>query len=166
MGFYKQMDEASFEQFVELWNGDVPEWADSRESLLEEIAYLLSQSDEGVNFLKGYGQDGDIEKRKAAVYFLAHKPILDAEILNFLDKAFYAAELELKSKALWGYLHIGQFPMSSSLLKHSPTLLFHTIRRPKLKRSQILTRNLESEINSESSFVTLRRFIGNSRPQM
>jgi HEAT repeat protein len=124
MGLYKQVDRASLDQLIEFWNGEVPEWADSKESLLEEIAFVLAQKGEdGVTFLKFYGQDTDNEKRKAAIIFLADKRILDAEILSYLKNALDAEDTGLKSKALWGYLRIEQYPMPrielEKLITHS-----------------------------------------------
>jgi hypothetical protein len=110
MSFYPELDQASFKQLTELWGGDIPGWADSRDSLLDEIAYSLAESGEaGVAFLKGYGRADDLAQRRAAVYFLAAKHIIDVDILQDLDAAFYDDDLGLKIRALLSYMNLEQF---------------------------------------------------------
>jgi hypothetical protein len=110
MSFYPELDHASFEQLTELWLGDIPDWADSRDSLLDEIAYSLAESGEtGVAFLKGYGRADDLAQRRAAIYFLSAKHIVDIDILQDLNAAFYDDDLGLKIRALLSYMNLEQF---------------------------------------------------------
>jgi hypothetical protein len=89
MSFYPELDQASFKQLTELWGGDIPGWADSRDSLLDEIAYSLAESGEaGVAFLKGYGRADDLAQRRAAVYFLVEPPSISLP-LNILSMSIY-----------------------------------------------------------------------------
>lgn len=110
MSFYPQMDGASSAQLQLWWNGEAPEWADLRESFLQEVAYKLSESGEqGIEFLKSYARDGDVEKRLAAIYFLADRRFVDDDILDTLREAFDADDSRLKTAALWGAIDIGRF---------------------------------------------------------
>lgn len=85
---------------------------------MDEIAYVLAHSgSNGINFLKNYGRDDDLEKRRATIYFLADQNIVDEEVLGFLDEAFHEPDLGLKTTSLWSYIHIEQFPLPRAELE-------------------------------------------------
>ena len=118
MGIYKEVDNASLEELKMLWNSPTPDWADSRDSLLEEVSYVLSKiKPEGVNFLKSFSYSKDKERRGWAVYFLADKEIIDSDIIKYLVDMFNVNDKILKTLALWGFINVDHFPIQRSVIE-------------------------------------------------
>lgn len=123
MSYLKEMEGASFEQLFRWWSSDeVPNWGESRDTFFSELACALVQNDEqGVSFLKRYTKDENVAKRKAALWFLADKRIIDDEIIEAISEAFRSGNQDLKTTAIWYYINAERFELKEQTVEQ----LFH-----------------------------------------
>lgn len=110
---YSYIHQAPFEQLLRWWDGIDPLPADFSVGGIDEVAYALSRHrPEGVAVLKGFLEAGDLERRCGALRFLATPTIADNEVRTALVRAFHSSERNLRYTALWGFIHLGYFPLA------------------------------------------------------
>jgi hypothetical protein len=114
MGIYRQVDIAGLPQLKEWWESKTPpDWAESRDSLLEEVGYALTrQGPEGVAFLTDYAKRGDEGQRPMAVYFLGIKRFINGNILTLITDAFHQEDAGLKTSALWALVNVETYVLN------------------------------------------------------
>lgn len=112
MGIYDPIHNANLDQLLRWWDGSDPPPAGFEDEYLDEVAYALSKAGpSGVAALHSSLDAEDIQRRRAAVYFLAEPRFFDEEVHGALLRAFESADLSLKTAALWGFMHLGRFPL-------------------------------------------------------
>jgi len=114
---YSYIHEASLDQLLRWWNGIDPLPKDFEVGGLDEVAYGLSKHrPEGVQALKRSLEASNLERHRSALYFLAFPDIADDQVRAALVRAFRSEEPTLKYTALWGFIHLGYFPLQQASL--------------------------------------------------
>jgi hypothetical protein len=76
------------------------------------VAYALAKYPEGVAVLREFLEADDLERRSAALRFLAWPGIADEDVRAALIRAFWSADREFRCIALWGFIDLSFFPLS------------------------------------------------------
>jgi hypothetical protein len=113
---YSYIHGASLNQLLRWWDGIDSLPKDFEDGGVDEVAYALSKHvPDGVRALKRSLEAGDVQRRKSALYWLAFPDKADEQVRTALVQAF-RSEPALKTPALWGFIHLGYFPLERASL--------------------------------------------------
>jgi hypothetical protein len=105
-------------QLTRWWNGNEPPPPGWEDGYLDEVAHALVRLiPAGVQEVKKGLRASDIRHRRAALSALARPESADVEVRAALRDAFDAADADLKTDALWGFMHLGWFPLERRQLE-------------------------------------------------
>ncbi len=111
---YGTIHNAPFAQLLRWWRGEDAPTPGFEENFLEEVAFGLSKHrPNGIAVLKHYLTSNDLARRSAALTILAYPELADAEVRAVLFDAFHCDIGHLRRTALWGFIHLGYFPLNS-----------------------------------------------------
>jgi hypothetical protein len=114
---FSYIHNASLEQLLRWWERSQSLPDDFEVGGFDEVAYALTKYPEGIAVLRTFLKAGDRERRSAALRFLAWPGIADEEVRTELIRAFWTADPEFRCIALWGFIHLGFFPLKRADLQ-------------------------------------------------
>lgn len=112
MSEYTDIHDAPLDQLLRWWSGAALPPAGFEEEYFDEVAFALSKHrPDGVATLKRCLYSDDLDRRAAALSFLAYPDVADEEVRGALTRAFGDGPRDLKYSALWGFIHLKYFPL-------------------------------------------------------
>jgi hypothetical protein len=115
---FADIHDAPFGQLLRWWHGDDPPPPGFGEGFCDEVAYGLTRHrPDGVAVLKRALSIGDEAHQAAALEFLAYPGLADDEVRAVLLQAFTSDRQDLRSRALWGFLHLAYYPISEQQIR-------------------------------------------------
>lgn len=119
MGVYSDIHDAPLEQLLRWWSGAISPPIGFEEGYLDEVAFALSKHQpDGVATLKHWMYSDDLDRRAAALYFLAYPDVADEEVRDALTRAFDDGPGDIKYRALWGFIDLEYFPLERRRVSH------------------------------------------------
>ena len=132
MAGFADIHDAPFGQLLRWWHGDDPPPPGFGEGFCDEVAYGLTRHrPDGVAVLKRALSIGDEAHQAAALEFLAYPGLADDEVRAVLLQAFTSDRKDLRSRALWGFLHLAYYPIIAA----GPLALWATGQREAMHRA-------------------------------
>lgn len=108
---FSYIHNAPLDQLLRWWERNEPLPKDFNVGGFDELAYALAKHPEGIMMLRKFLEAGDLERRSAALRFLATPGIADEEVRAALIRAFWSADPEFRCIALWGFIYLSFFPL-------------------------------------------------------
>jgi hypothetical protein len=122
-GYYDPIRKAPLDQLLRWWAGEDRPLAEFGDEFFDEVAAALSNEGQvGFTALKRSLGAADIPRRRAALTFLASPELADGEVRAELQRACASPDLSLKTRALWGLVDLGFYPLERAeverLMRH------------------------------------------------
>ncbi len=114
---FSYIHNAPLDQLLRWWERSESLPGDFDVGGFDEVAYALAKYAEGVAVLRKFLQSGDLERRSAALRFLAKPGIADEEVRTVLVRAFGSDDPEFRTIALWGFIDLSFFPLKRADLQ-------------------------------------------------
>ena len=111
---YEHIHDAPLPQLIIWWNdpASLAVTLDKGQTL-DEIAFVLSKhTSEGFKILKASINDNCVDRRRAALNFLAWPDLADDDVRLSLLNAFSISDSRTRTTVLWGFIRLGYFPLT------------------------------------------------------